>query len=476
MPHRTARPKLALAAAVLVLGFVPFAAHAEWMNDTEAVPVKRLVRNLTSRVEKNPKDAHAHYVLARVHSMAWARGTETLPVNPPEKKDGVPGFAPWQTVREGRGAEAAPDRAATGHFHRSVVHYRHAVRLDGAQAVHHLGLAWMLDSGSRWVRVLGAPDGARPKTDVPTDERERYSALTRTGASGKDGAREKAREALVKALPGCAATLRSLMSSADETAEVRKAAASVLTRHWHDLALASYRRAYKLAAKRELEAEDLGGHPADTIAQEAGQAILRLVKGRADTDALLAERARLEETLAILNAKPRWETPIVFPIDGPAPLRNLLPTGRSALFDLDGDDEPGRWPWVSARTAFLVWAPDAGRPISSGRQLFGSVTWWCRWRNGYEPLAALDDDGDGVLSGSELDGLAVWIDADGDGTSDPGEVTPALRYGIARVQATPDGLHDGVPTHGSGIKLRDGTALPTYDWTPTRLDDAPSID
>ena len=45
-----------------------------------------------------------------------------------------------------------------------------------------------------------------------------------------------------------------------------------------------------------------------------------------------------------------------------------------------------------------------------------------------DALAALDDNGDGVLSGKELDGLALWHDANGNGVCDPGEVKPLSEY------------------------------------------------
>jgi hypothetical protein len=46
------------------------------------------------------------------------------------------------------------------------------------------------------------------------------------------------------------------------------------------------------------------------------------------------------------------------------------------------------------------------------------------------PLAALDDDHDGILTGKELAGLALWRDANGNGVADPGEVKPLSAYGI----------------------------------------------
>ena len=77
------------------------------------------------------------------------------------------------------------------------------------------------------------------------------------------------------------------------------------------------------------------------------------------------------------------------------------------------------------------------------------------WRDGFEPLAALDDNRDGKLTGSEIWGIGVWRDANGNGISELGEVVPDEQFGIAEIDV-----------HGGGINLRDGTVLPMFDWIP----------
>ena len=55
------------------------------------------------------------------------------------------------------------------------------------------------------------------------------------------------------------------------------------------------------------------------------------------------------------------------------------------------------------------------------------------FENGYQALAALDDDGDGYLTGKELEGLAVWRDKNGNGICDAGEVVPVGQLGIVGI-------------------------------------------
>jgi hypothetical protein len=62
--------------------------------------------------------------------------------------------------------------------------------------------------------------------------------------------------------------------------------------------------------------------------------------------------------------------------------------------------------------------------------MFGNVTFWLFWETGYDALTSLDDNGDGVLTGDDLKGLAIWHDANGNGICDPGEVKPLSEYGI----------------------------------------------
>ena len=107
--------------------------------------------------------------------------------------------------------------------------------------------------------------------------------------------------------------------------------------------------------------------------------------------------------------------------------------------------------------------------ITSGLQLFGNVTWWLFWKDGYEPLAALDNDRNGRLEGAELQGIAVWFDRNGNGIADPGEVVSLRSLGITSIAVHSAGLTDGVPANTNGVQLRDGSSLPTFDWTPTSL-------
>ena len=85
--------------------------------------------------------------------------------------------------------------------------------------------------------------------------------------------------------------------------------------------------------------------------------------------------------------------------------------------------------------------------------------------NGYEPLRALDDNGDGELRGAELRHLAIWRDRNQNGVSEKGEVRPLAEYGIAALACAYE-AGDGVDVAAyslRGVVFADGTTRPTYD-------------
>src|SRR5262249_43227326 len=143
---------------------------------------------------------------------------------------------------------------------------------------------------------------------------------------------------------------------------------------------------------------------------------------------------------------------------------DLLDLRARVAFDADGTGLPQRWTWTTRDAGWLVYAP-GGAKVTSGAQLFGSVSFWGFWDHGYQALAALDDNGDGVLSGDELRGLAVWHDANGNGVCDPGEVRPLADHGIIALSCKADaGVPSGcVAWSRAGVTFRGGATRPTFD-------------
>jgi hypothetical protein len=160
-------------------------------------------------------------------------------------------------------------------------------------------------------------------------------------------------------------------------------------------------------------------------------------------------------------------SPVVVLLDGTHELAPAIDDRAHVHFDLTGLRDGLAWPWPTATTGILVWDPSREGKIDGGRDLFGNITWFVLFSDGYRALAALDDDHDGQLKGHELDGIRVWLDANHDGVSSPAEVHDLDAFGITAISATADGRREGVPCSSRGVTLSDGSTRTTYDWTPT---------
>lgn len=230
---------------------------------------------------------------------------------------------------------------------------------------------------------------------------------------------------------------------------------------------AAYLLAYQLAIDEDLERqhrpiEGLRG----IISYEAGNAFVRLWEAEREIPKDVQEQITLIKThLKTFESLPIGPvTPIVLSFDEHASLAQLLAPETTVMFDLDGDGAAERRPWVKPTTGFLVWNSAGRGRITSGRDMFGSVTWWLFFENGYRAMDMLDDNRDHWLSAGELEGLSVWFDRNTNGQSEAGEVVPVADLGIEALGTRPNGLDGQSPMHTTGLRLKDGRTLATYDW------------
>ncbi len=176
------------------------------------------------------------------------------------------------------------------------------------------------------------------------------------------------------------------------------------------------------------------------------------------------EISRLKKDQLTLNRMGRLVTPIIVPLDPDATLADLVSPNAQVAFDLDGSGLHRNWGWITPKAAWLVFDPESSGQITSALQMFGTVTFWIFWRDGYAALSSLDDDGDGILRGPELRGLALWNDFNGNGVSDPGEVLPVEAFGISVIGCTSQTYTTGIKWDPNGLTFTNGTSRPTYDW------------
>jgi tetratricopeptide (TPR) repeat protein len=226
-------------------------------------------------------------------------------------------------------------------------------------------------------------------------------------------------------------------------------------------AIAALRKTIDKAWEKEkdLMALGLGGH---TFTAEGADYLIPLLDADKDKDEIATLKARAER----LKQLPRPITPIAVPLMDGLSASEIENRAAEVAFDADGTGLQKKWTWINANAAWLVYDPKQSGKVSSALQLFGNVTFWLFWDNGYEALDSLDDNRDGQLSGAELNGLALWHDANGNGISDPGEVRPLIDHRIVTVSCKfeVDPNHPNrIVFSKAGVTLTDGTTRPTFD-------------
>ena len=228
-----------------------------------------------------------------------------------------------------------------------------------------------------------------------------------------------------------------------------------------DKAVTLYRDVIERGWKKEKDFKTgpLGGH---FITAEAAGYLIPLLNPQKDG----AEIATLKERIAKLRNLPRPVTPIAIPLRNGLTAKDLVDPTASVAFDADGSGLAQRWTWLTKDAGWLVYDGSGKGEITSGLQLFGNATFWLFWDNGYQALAALDDNGDCQLTGNELKHLAVWVDRNGDGVVQPGEVKTLTELGIVALSCRHE-IDQSQPDHiawsRAGVVFRDGTTRPTFD-------------
>ena len=197
------------------------------------------------------------------------------------------------------------------------------------------------------------------------------------------------------------------------------------------------------------------------LTEEAIRHLIPLLDSSKDA----AEIEELAGRQAFIQRGPRSISPVVVPVRRDAALSELVDRSARVKFDLDGFGAR-TWTWITPDAGWLFYDPRASGRITSGLQLFGNVTFWLFWSTGYDALQALDDDGNGVLRGDELAGLAVWRDENADAVSQPGEVRSLASFGIVELSTrhvVEDEDDDLLAYAANGVRFSDGSTRNTYD-------------
>ncbi len=130
---------------------------------------------------------------------------------------------------------------------------------------------------------------------------------------------------------------------------------------------------------------------------------------------------------------PTTITPLVLNLDG-APL-SFEPAG-AASFDIEGRGECLSTDWPTM--PWLALDRDRDGVIADGGELFGSGTLLrsgARAHDGFEALAELDIDGDGMITAADpaFADLVLWSDADNDRRGELRELVPLAQINLVAI-------------------------------------------
>jgi hypothetical protein len=395
----------------IVFSFQPRAMFM-WYQ-TVQVPIDRVLTNLQTQLATDTNNVRTVYQLARIHSMAYSTNVQTVPIiNTNIHQENTLTVAYFEP-----GGLQIPDfiqtnriktAQARAHLTNAIHYYQRAKLLVNWKDTNrwlilpiHLGHAWSLD---------------------------------------QSGDREKAKEAYREALRYA----WEIEVEGNYTIKERM--------QW------AWNRA--LSGQNPLKGMKNYLGPGACYSQEIINYLLPLLDPKKDAK----EIAKLKAAQKTLLAMPRAVTPILVSLQRDLSFDSLIDRSASVQFDLDGSGLPRKYQWITPNAAWLVYDHDDSGRITSGLQLFGNVTFWIFWQNGYDALAVLDDDRNGSLESAELRHLALWRDANSDGRSDPGEVRPLHDHGIVKLQTTATTNSSGILSHPAGALLHNGSSLPTYDW------------
>ena len=125
--------------------------------------------------------------------------------------------------------------------------------------------------------------------------------------------------------------------------------------------------------------------------------------------------------------------PIVLDISGLGITTKSVADG--VYYDMDNNGFLEKTGWVDAKSGILVLDKNGDGKIETGNELFGDRTILADGKtasSGFEALATLDSNHDGVIDAKDklFSQLRIWIDRDGDGISDKGELITLAQAGI----------------------------------------------
>ncbi|PBP80922.1 calcium-binding protein, partial [Pseudomonas syringae] len=130
--------------------------------------------------------------------------------------------------------------------------------------------------------------------------------------------------------------------------------------------------------------------------------------------------------------------PLVLDLDGDG--IETVSNTAGVVFDFDGDGKKNGTGWVSADDGVVVLDRDGNGSITDGSEMFGVdsvLRSGLKARNGFEALADLDSNEDGIfdIDDEQFESVRVWQDFNQDGISQATELKTLKHLGIVSINA-----------------------------------------
>ncbi|MBX3166376.1 MAG: hypothetical protein KF760_03145 [Candidatus Eremiobacteraeota bacterium] len=146
--------------------------------------------------------------------------------------------------------------------------------------------------------------------------------------------------------------------------------------------------------------------------------------------------------------------PVILDLNGDNKLDVTGANGGKINFNLFGNGTNVKTEWLKAGTedGLLVSDFNGDGKIDSGRELMrttGVNGEQGKYKGGWDKLSQLfDKNKDGKVSGDELNELKVWVDKNGDGVSDEGELRSVKELGISSIDIPTEGVKSNFTMNG----------------------------
>jgi hypothetical protein len=151
----------------------------------QMIPVDRLLKNAETHLAANPDSDDARYILARIHYLAFARCSDSVPAFSEGDPAGKPAIAPNWMIGKDRSKDLDETKLAA-HASDALTGFRELVKKDADNGLYQLGLASLLEQITAWKERAKPAELSEALKSVNLDQaRDAYLAAFRS-SFGKD--------------------------------------------------------------------------------------------------------------------------------------------------------------------------------------------------------------------------------------------------------------------------------------------------